>query len=112
MRSTFTLAYHSVLSNWKSFLAHDDGKPIILIGDSQGSAILIRLISAELGHQPSKLRLLVVAIIAWDHLQVPQGKTVGATFTQVPLCDSATQTGCAIAFSAYPTQLDSTASDF
>ena len=33
MRSTFTLAYHSVLSSWKSFLAHDDGKPIILIGD-------------------------------------------------------------------------------
>ncbi len=27
MRSTFTLAYHSVLSSWKSFLAHDDGKP-------------------------------------------------------------------------------------
>ena len=29
MRSTFTLAYHSVLSSWKSFLAHYDGKPVI-----------------------------------------------------------------------------------
>ncbi len=45
MRSTFTVAYDSVLPAWQWFLAHTDGKPIILVGDSQGSAILIHLIS-------------------------------------------------------------------
>jgi Protein of unknown function (DUF3089) len=105
LQSTFTVAYDSVLSSWQSFLAHDDnGLPIVLIGDSQGSAILIHLISTELDHQPSVLRRLLAAVIVGGNLQVPQGQTVGATFTKVPLCQSATQTGCAIAFSSFPSE--------
>jgi Protein of unknown function (DUF3089) len=105
MRSTFSVAYDSVLSAWQSFLAHDDnGKPIVLIGDSQGSAILIHLISTELDHEPSVRARLLVAILVGGNLQVPAGKTVGATFTKVPLCASSAETGCAIAFSSYPSQ--------
>jgi len=104
MRSTFTTAYDSVLPAWQWFLAHTGSKPIILIGDSQGSAVLIHLISAQLDHQPSVLRRLLVAILVGGNLQVPSGKAVGSTFTKVPLCTSATQTGCAIAFSSYPSQ--------
>ena len=101
MRSTFTTAYDSVLPAWQWFLAHTGSKPIILIGDSQGAAILIHLISAQLDHQQSVLRRLLVAILVGGNLQVPSGKPAGSTFTRVPLCTSATQTGCAIAFSAY-----------
>jgi hypothetical protein len=105
MRSTFTVAYDSVLSSWQTFLARDDdNRPVILIGDSQGSAILIHLISAEIDEEPSVLRRLLVAIIVGGNLQVPAGKTVGATFSNVPLCTSATETGCAIAFSSYPSE--------
>jgi Protein of unknown function (DUF3089) len=104
MNSTFTVAYDSALSAWQWFLAHSDGKPVILVGDSRGSAILIHLISAQLDHEPSVLHRLVVAILVGGNLQVPAGKTVGATFTNVPLCTSGTQTGCAIAFSSYPSQ--------
>jgi hypothetical protein len=32
MRSTFTVAYDSVLSAWQWFLAHTQGKPVILVG--------------------------------------------------------------------------------
>ena len=104
MRPTFTVAYDSVLVAWQWFLAHSDGKPIILVGDSQGSAVLIHLISAQLDREPSVLRRLLVAILVGGNLQVPAGKTVGATFTNVPLCTAGTQTGCAIAFSSYPSQ--------
>ena len=104
MRSTFTVAYDSVLPAWRWFLAHSGGKPVILAGDSQGSAVLIHLISAQLDHEPSVLRRLVVAILVGGNLQVPVGKTAGATFTRVPLCTAGTQTGCAIAFSSYPSQ--------
>jgi hypothetical protein len=104
MRSTFTVAYDSVLPAWQWFLAHTNGKPIILIGDSQGSAILIHLISAQLDHQPSVLRRLLVVVLVGGNLQVPVGKTAGATFTGVPLCTAGAQTGCAIAFSSYPSQ--------
>jgi hypothetical protein len=104
MRSTFTVAYDSVLPAWQWFLAHTGSKPIILIGDSQGAAILIHLISAQLDHQPPVLHRLLVAILVGGNLQVPSGKVIGATFTNVPLCTSATQTGCAIAFSSYSSQ--------
>jgi hypothetical protein len=104
MRSTFTVAYDSVLPAWQWFLAHTGSKPIILVGDSQGAAILIHLISAQLDHQPTVLRRLLVAILVGGNLQVPAGKTIGSTFTNVPLCTSATQTGCAIAFSSYSSQ--------
>jgi hypothetical protein len=104
MNSTFTVAYDSVLPAWQWFLAHTGGEPIILIGDSQGSAVLIHLISAQLDHQPQVLRRLLVAILVGGNLQVPAGKTAGAAFTSVPLCTSATQAGCAIAFSSYPSQ--------
>src|SRR5580704_17180247 len=104
LRSTSAVAYDSVLPAWQWFLARTGSKPIILIGDSQGSAVLIHLISAQIDHQPSVLRRLLVAILVGGNLQVPAGKTAGATFTKVPLCAAATQTGCAIAFSSYPSQ--------
>ena len=104
MRSTFTVAYNSVLPEWQWFLAHTQGQPVVLVGDSQGSAILIHLISDELDHEPSVLHRLLVALIVGGNLQVPVGKTVGATLTKVPLCTSGTETGCAIAFSSYPSE--------
>jgi hypothetical protein len=105
LRSTFTVAYNSVLAGWRDFLAHDDdGKPIVLIGDSQGAAILIHLIATQIEHDPSVLGRLLVTIIAGGNLQVPSGATVGATFSDLPLCSSPTQTGCAIAYSTFPSQ--------
>jgi hypothetical protein len=105
LHSTFAVAYNSLLSAWNDFMANDnDGRPVILIGDSQGSAILIHLIATQLDNQPSVLGHLVVAIIAGGNLQVPGGKAVGATFSKVPLCTSATETGCAIAWSSFPSE--------
>jgi hypothetical protein len=104
MRSTFTVAFDSVLPAWQWFLAHTGSKPIILVGDSQGAAILIHLISDRLDHQPAVLRRLLVAILVGGNLQVPAGKSIGSTFTNVPLCTSVIQTGCAIAFSSYSSQ--------
>jgi hypothetical protein len=104
LRSTSAVAYDSVLRAWQWFLAHTSGKPIILIGDSQGSAMLIHLISARLDNESSVLRRLLVAILVGGNLQVPASKTAGATFTKVPLCTASTEAGCAIAFSSYPSQ--------
>ena len=104
MASTFKVAYDSVLPAWQWFLAHTQGQPVVLVGDSQGSAVVIHLISAQLDHEPSVLSRLLVAVLVGGNLQVPSGKTVGATFTKVPLCTSGTETGCAIAFSSYPSE--------
>ena len=105
LTSTFDVAFASLLSGWNDFVASDDDdKPIILIGDSQGSAILIHLIATVLENEPSILHRLLLAIIAGGNLQVPTGKAVGATFENVPLCTRKGESGCVIAFSSFPSE--------
>ncbi len=95
-------AYQSLLSDWQYYLAHvNDGRPFILIGHSQGAAMLIRLIAEQVDPNPALRARLVAAILAGGNLQVPTGQTVGATFAHIPLCTSTSSAGCAIAYSSF-----------
>ena len=99
------VAYESVLSGWKDYLAHDNhGRPIIFIGHSQGAAMLIRLLASQVDPNPALRARTVVAILAGGNVTVPTGKTVGASFHHMPLCTAASQTGCVIAYSSFPSQ--------
>ena len=52
--AALAIAYTSLLSAWKDYLAHDnDGRPIIFIGHSQGSAMLIKLLQTQVDPSPS-----------------------------------------------------------
>ena len=96
------VAYDSLLSAWKDFLAHDDkGRPIIFLGHSQGAAILIQLLRAAVDPSPKLRKLLVSAIILGGNVQIPTGRTVGGSFKNIALCSSSTQTGCVIAYSTF-----------
>jgi hypothetical protein len=98
-------AYDSLLSDWQYYLQHDnEGRPFILIGHSQGAAMLIRLIADQIDPSTSVRQRLVAAILAGGNLQVPTGKTVGATFKHIPLCTSTSIAGCAIAYSTFGSQ--------
>ena len=79
------VAYQSLLSGWKDYLAHDnDGRPIIFIGHSQGAAMLIRLLRSQIDPNPRLRTQLVSAIILGGNVQVPKGKTVGGSFRHIP----------------------------
>jgi hypothetical protein len=107
--SNQSIAYESLLAGWESFLAdYSDGRPFILIGHSQGAAMLIRLIESQIDHDAALRARLVSAIIAGGNVQVPTGKLVGGSFANVPACTSATETGCVIAYSTYPSEPPST----
>jgi hypothetical protein len=96
------VAYASVLSAWKDYLAHDnDGHPVIFIGHSQGAAMLIRLLAGQIDPSPRLRRLLVSAIILGGNVQVPTGADVGGSFQHIPACRSPGQTGCVIAYSSF-----------
>jgi hypothetical protein len=99
------IAYASVLAAWKDFIAHYDlGRPIIFIGHSQGSSMLIRLLQAEVDPDPALRHRTVVAILAGGNVTIPTGQKAGATFRHLPLCSSSQQTGCVIAYSSFPGQ--------
>jgi hypothetical protein len=98
-------AYASLSADWQYYLQHvNAGRPFILIGHSQGAAMLIRLIADEIDPNPSVRQRMVTAILAGGNLQVPTGKTVGATFKNVPLCTTTGSPGCVIAYSTFGAQ--------
>jgi hypothetical protein len=99
------VAYQSVLTGWKDYLAHDNhGRPIIFIGHSQGAAMLIRLLHNVIDPNPKLRARMVSAVILGGNVQVPTGKTVGGSFQHIPICTSVKQTGCVIAYSTFGSQ--------
>ena len=96
------VAYQSILSGWKDYLAHDNhGRPIVVIGHSQGAAMVIRLLRSQVDPSARMRKQLVSAIILGGNVQVPIGKAVGGSFRHIPTCASARATGCVIAYSTF-----------
>ena len=73
----------------------------MLIGHSQGSLMLIKLIKQEIDNSPAMRKLLVSAILLGGNVLVPEGQLEGGSFKNVPACTSATDTGCVIAYSSF-----------
>ena len=95
------LQYDDVRDAWRYYLDHDNqGRGFVLIGHSQGSFILAELIRQEIDGKPVQSRM-VSAILPGMTLAVPRGKDVGGAFQHVPLCHSASQTGCAITYASF-----------
>lgn len=99
------VAYASLLNGWQDYLTHhNDGRPVVLIGHSQGAAMLIRLIAGEIDANPTLRRRLVSAIVVGGNVTVPTGEGKGGSFAHIPLCATTGSTGCVIAYSSFPSQ--------
>jgi len=95
------LQYDDVRDAWNYYLEHDNrGHGFVLIGHSQGAFILAALIRNEIDGKPVASRM-VSAILLGTTLAVPRGKDLGGTFKHVPLCRSASQTGCVITYASF-----------
>jgi hypothetical protein len=95
-------AYFGVVRAFDEYLAdYNHGRGFVLIGDSQGAAILTELIREQIDPNPLLRAKLVSAILLGGNVIVPEGKTVGGSFEHIPTCQSELQTGCLIAFSSF-----------
>ena len=100
----FATAYADVLDAFQTYMADsNDGRPIVLLGHSQGSHHLIRLLQQEFDDSPPMRGRLVSALLIGPtgRLRVPPGETVGGTFQEIPLCGGSDETGCAVGFDSY-----------
>ncbi len=95
------LGYNDVRDAWKYYLEHENkGRPYVLVGHSQGSFVLMALVRQEIEGKPEQARM-VSALLLGATLPVARGKDTGGVFKTIPLCHSATQTGCVINYSAF-----------
>jgi Protein of unknown function (DUF3089) len=99
--ANYNLEYTDVLAAWRDYLAHyNDGRGFVLIGHSEGSFILERLIRSQIESSPER-KLLISAILAGGDVTVKDGSDTGGTFRRIPACDSETETGCVVAYSTW-----------
>jgi hypothetical protein len=95
------LPYKDVKAAWDWYLAHENhGRPVALIGHSQGSLVLAALVARDIDGKPVQKKILSVTLAGY-FLQVPVGQDVGGDFKSIPLCKTARQTGCAINFASF-----------
>lgn len=94
-------AQADVLAAWDSYLARDNhGRGVVLIGHSQGAAMIIELMKRQIDGTPLQGRL-VSAITPGFFVLAPAGRDVGGTFKAIPACRRAGQTGCVLAWNSY-----------
>ena len=95
------LRYTDVRDAWRRYLAADNnGRPFVLVGHSQGSGLLKRLIADEIEGKPVASQMLS-AMLAGTNVAVPKGKDQGGDLKTTPVCRKAGQTNCVIAWTSF-----------
>jgi hypothetical protein len=101
MSGAFDLAYGDVRAAWHYYLDHyNHGRPYVLIGHSQGTIHLTRLLATDIENGPAAARMLSALLIGYA-VEVPEGRLVGGSLQRTPLCTSAGQTGCVVTYMSF-----------
>jgi hypothetical protein len=95
------LAYRDVMAAWYNYMnTKNGGRGVVLIGHSQGAGVLKTLIQNEI-EGSNMAPKIVAAYLAGTNVLVPAGKAVGGDFQSTPLCSSASQVGCVVAWVSF-----------
>lgn len=102
--SPASVAFSDVLEAWRDYLADDNGgRGVVLVGHSQGTIMLRKLIRTEIEANPEQRRLLVGAFLLGGNVTVAEGERIGGDFRETPTCSTPGQFGCVVAYSTYST---------
>jgi len=89
---------------FQDYLAHlNHGRAFVLIGHSQGSLVLRRVIARDVDQRPAVRKRLLSAILLGGGVLVKRGSDVGGDFQHIRACHSAQQLSCVVAFSTFDT---------
>lgn len=91
------LAYNDVKAAWQWYLKHENkGRGVVLIGHSQGSGVLQRLVAEEIDGKPAQKLLVGLMPIG---MSVPVDEK--GMFGSIPSCSKLGQTGCLVAYVSF-----------
>jgi hypothetical protein len=83
----------------------NDGRDVVIMGHSQGTQHLTRLVREEIDPDPRLRRRLAMALLIGYDVYVPEGQLVGGSLQNIPLCSQAGESGCVIAFNSFAKDL-------
>jgi len=98
------LAYGDVLAAWRSYLANDNhGRGFVLIGHSQGTTVLARLIREEIDGKPIQAQLVSALLFGSPpgDLAVKAGDASAKPFPHIPVCRANADIGCVVGYSSF-----------
>lgn len=96
------LAYSDVLAAWNAYLQNENhGRGVILVGHSQGSMHLVRLIKEQIDPNAAVRARLVSAFLLGTGVHVPAGADVGGDFQYIAACRKPDQTGCVVTYASF-----------
>ena len=94
--------YADVLEAWRTYLRRlNHGRGVVLIGHSQGTFVLRRLIREQVDRRRAARKRLVSAVLLGGNVVVKKGRDRGGDFRKLRACRSRKQTGCILAFSGF-----------
>ena len=94
--------YADVVEAWRTYLRRfNRGRGVVLIGHSQGTFVLRRLIREEIDPRRAMRRKVVSALLLGGNVTVRKGSDRGGDFKRIRACRSPRQTGCVVAFSGF-----------
>lgn len=94
-------AYADVRSAFLQYRSENPNRPFVLIGHSQGSGMIKRLMAEFVDQDPVLRSQMVSALVTGSTVSVPVGQTVGGDFQNIPLCTRAKQVGCIVTFATF-----------
>lgn len=96
------LAYGDVAEAFAHYRANSGaGRDVLLIGHSQGTGHLLRLMQEEIDGDPALREQLVAAYLIGNTVAVPTGEGVGGDLQNIPACESPEQRGCVVSFASF-----------
>ena len=94
--------YADVLEAWRTYLRRfNKGRGVVLIGHSQGTFVLRRLISEEIDPKRAARARVVSAVLLGGNVTVRKGGDRGGDFKRLRACRAPRQVGCVVAFSGF-----------
>lgn len=110
LKAAAKVAYASLRHAWHRYITHfNHGRGVVLIGHSQGSIALRKLIRNQIDGRRAVRRRVVSAILPGADVLVKKHELADGDFRHIPGCRSATETRCVIAYSTFdePVEADS-----
>jgi hypothetical protein len=103
---SFDLGLGDVRDAFKYYLEHlNRGRKFVLMGHSQGTGMLTAMMMQDVDPAPEVRANLISALLLGGSVTVAEGKNVGGTFQNIPVCTDARQVGCVMTYMSYSKEM-------